>query len=66
MFRATRENRGEDRFFEVKAIILVLGASLGIAGMIYEIGWLIWTAIAVVAAAIILRLIVDRKNRMSQ
>lgn len=66
MFRPTRENRGEDRFFEVKAIVLVLGASLGIAGMIYQIDWLIWTAIAVVAAAIILRLIIDRKNRQSE
>ena len=66
MFRATRDNRGEDRYFEIKAIVLVLGASLGIAGMVYEIGWLIWAAIVVVAAAIILRLIVDRKKRMSE
>ena len=63
MFRARRDRTGEDRYFEVKAIILVLGASLGIAGMVYQIEWLIWAAIAVVAAGVILRLIHDRKQR---
>lgn len=63
MFRPSRDNRGDDRFFELKALILVLGASLGIAGMIYEIEWLIWAAIAVVAVAIILRMMANRKGK---
>jgi hypothetical protein len=63
MFRARRDSRGDDRHFEVKAALLVLGASLGIAGMIYEIGWLVWAAIGVVAVAMILRLIADRQRR---
>jgi 4-hydroxybenzoate polyprenyltransferase len=62
MLRPSRENRGEDRLFAVKTLLLVTAASLGIAGMMYRIEWLIWAAIAVVAAGIILRLIADRKR----
>ena len=62
MLRPTREPRGDDRFFEVKVILLIVGASLGLAGMLYNNEWLIWAALAVVAAAIILRLVVNRKR----
>ena len=62
MFRPSREHRGEDRFFEIKALLLVVAASLGIAGMVYELSWLIYAAIAFVAAGIILRIVAARQK----
>ena len=62
MLRPTREPRGEDRFFEVKVILLVLGASLGVAGMVYKRSWLIYLAMACVAAGIVLRIIAARSR----
>jgi hypothetical protein len=62
MFRPSRENRGEDRYFEVKAVLLVLAASFGIAGMVYQRSWLIYAAIAFVAAGIILRIAAARRK----
>jgi hypothetical protein len=62
MFRASRGRSGEDRFFAVKVALLVVGAALGIAGMAYEIGWLVWAAIAVVGTGIILRLLAGRRT----
>jgi LPXTG-motif cell wall-anchored protein len=38
----------EDRTLGIRAALLVLGASLGIAGMAGEKDWLIYTAIGVV------------------
>ena len=62
MFRPSREQRGEDRFFEIKALLLVIAASLGIAGMVSELSWLIYAAIAFVAASIILRIVAARQK----
>ena len=62
MFRPSREQREADRFLEVKAILLVVAASLGIAGMVYERSWLMYAAVAVVAAGIILRIIAARQK----
>jgi hypothetical protein len=62
MFRVSRERSGEDRFFAVKAAMLVIGAAVGIAGMVYQIGWLVWAAIVIVGTGIILRLIAARRR----
>ena len=62
MLRPSREHRGDDRFFEVKVVLLVLGASLGIAGMVYKRSWLIYLAMACVMAGIILRIIAARSK----
>jgi hypothetical protein len=62
MFRPSRAERGDDRFFEIKAVLLVVAASLGIAGMVYERSWLIYAAIAFVAAGIILRIVAARQK----
>jgi hypothetical protein len=62
MFRVSRERSGEDRFFAIKVVLLVVGGALGVAGMVYEIGWLVWAAIVVVGAGIILRLIAGRRS----
>ena len=62
MFRASRGDlTGADRFFAIKAVLFVLGASLGIAGMVTETGWLVWIAIGVLAVAIVVRLVGSRR-----
>jgi hypothetical protein len=63
MFRASRGDvTGSDRFFAIKALLFVVGASLGIAGMVTETGWLVWIAISVLAVAIVVRLIGSRRT----
>ena len=62
MFRAARGNvTGSDRFFAIKAVLFVVGASLGIAGMVSETGWLVWIAIGVLTIAIVVRLVGSRR-----
>ena len=51
-----------DRFLELKALLLVIGAGLGLAGMATQREWLVWAAIVVVASALVLRLIGRRSN----
>ena len=58
MFRASRGDvTRPDRFFAIKAVLFVVGASLGIAGMVAEAGWLVWVAIGVLAVAIVVRMV---------
>jgi hypothetical protein len=63
IFRPSRERRGDDRLLELKALLFVVGASVGVAGMISGRAWLVWIAIAVVAAGVAVRLIGERKGR---
>ena len=39
----------EDRTQEIRALLLVLGASLGLAGMLTETSWLVYAGIGVLA-----------------
>jgi hypothetical protein len=41
--------RGEDRTQELRILLLVTGASIGLAGMVYEISWLVYAGIGVLA-----------------
>ena len=66
MFRVSRDRKGEDSFFAIKVALFAVGAALGIAGMAYGVEWLVWIAIAVVAAGIILRLIAARRDRLDE
>ncbi len=58
----SHERRPHDPFLALKAVLLVLGASLGIAGMVNDIAWLVYLAIAVIAVGIVLRLVQQRRN----
>jgi hypothetical protein len=49
--------RPEDRTQELRALSLVLGASLGLAGMVSEISWLVYAGIGVVAVGGVLALV---------
>lgn len=42
--------RHEDKTQELRILLLVSGASLGLAGMVYEMSWLVYVAIGVLAA----------------
>lgn len=61
MFRVSRE-KAAGRFFVVKTFLFVLGASLGIAGMVSQRDWLVVIAIVVLAIGVIFRLI-DKRIR---
>ncbi len=47
----------EDNTQELRALLLVVGASLGLAGMITETSWLVWAGIGVLAVGGIIALI---------
>jgi hypothetical protein len=61
MFRPSRD-RGTPRYFEIKALLLVIGASVGVMGMVQDRSWLIWIGIGILLVAMILRLIARRKK----
>lgn len=60
IFRPDRSRRGVDRFLDVKMLIFVIGAALGVIGIAREIDWLVYAAIAVLAVGVILRLLRGR------
>jgi hypothetical protein len=47
----------EDRTQEIRALLLVVGAVIGLVGMLTERSWLVYTAIGVVSLGGILALI---------
>lgn len=55
IFRPDRRSRADDRFLPHKTLIFALGAMLGIAGIAFEIGWIVYAGIAVLALGVILR-----------
>ncbi len=63
MIFTSRERRPQDPFLELKAVLLVLGASLGIAGMVNNIPWLVYSGIAVIAVGMVIRIIQRRRNK---
>lgn len=61
IFRPSREP-GDSRYFEIKALLLVIGASIGVVGMAQERSWLVWIGIGILLVAMILRLMASRRN----
>ncbi len=58
MFRASRRRReGEDRFLAWKVRLFAAGAAAAFAGMATSRPWLVWTGIAILAVAVVLRLL---------
>ena len=56
IFRPARDG-GNPRFLEVKTLLLVIGTSIGLAGMLREISWLVWVGIAILLAGVALRFV---------
>lgn len=61
IFRPSREHQN-DRWFELRAALFVIGASLGIAGMVSARGWLVWIAIAIIAVGVAFRFVPSTHN----
>ena len=59
IFRPRRDS-GEDPHLELKGALLLVGAALGIFGMVRQRDALVIAGIAVIAAGVILRLVRDR------
>jgi hypothetical protein len=62
LFRVSRENQGEDRFFYPKVILFSVGGGIGVAGMASGRDWLVGIAIGVVGVGILLRFLGRRDN----
>lgn len=52
---ASRSRSREDRYLHARVALLCLGAGLGLAGMLLDISWLIWIALAALLAGLALR-----------
>ena len=59
-------NRHPDNTQEIRALLLVTGASLGLAGMITETSWLVWLGIGVLAVGGIIAIIRRWKIRQAE
>jgi hypothetical protein len=57
-----RSRRGEDVWLGQKMIFFAVGAGLGMGGMITGRQWLVWAAIAVLAAGLGLRIAARRRT----
>jgi hypothetical protein len=61
MIRPSREPVST-RFMELKALMLVVGASIGLVGMMQDRSWLVWIGIGILLVAIVLRLVANRNK----
>lgn len=52
---ASRSRPREDRYLNARVALMCVGAGLGLAGMLLDIGWLIWIALAALLAGLALR-----------
>lgn len=50
-----RSRTGEDRYLRARVALMCAGAALGLAGMILDITWMIWLALATLLAGVALR-----------
>jgi hypothetical protein len=56
----------EDRTQEIRVVLLVIGASIGLAGMMLQLSWLVYVAIGVLAVGGILAILRRWKIRQSE
>ena len=59
-FRASRQRRGHDALLPHKMFLVMIGGALGLAGMAFEQGWLVWAAIGVLAIVMVISLVQRR------
>lgn len=52
---ASRSRPGEDRHLHARVALMCVGAGLGLAGMLLDMGWLIWIALAALLTGLALR-----------
>lgn len=51
----SRSRPREDRYLHVRVALMCAGAGVGLAGMLLDIGWLVWIALAALLAGLALR-----------
>jgi hypothetical protein len=61
-FRVDRSRREGDRFLGQKMLFFVLGASAGLAGMTTDTDWLIYLAVLLLSAGLVLRMLDSRRE----
>jgi len=52
---ASRSRPREDRYLRLRVALLCVGAGLGLTGMLLDIAWMIWIALAALLAGLALR-----------
>ena len=52
---ASRSRPRKDRYLYARVALLCVGAGLGLGGMLLDIGWLVWIALAALLAGLALR-----------
>jgi len=57
LFRASREDRKGDRWLDLRLLLFVVGAAFAMIAIMLDIAWLVWVAIAVLFAGMILGLV---------
>lgn len=62
IFRPSREKRGPDPFLPHKMFIMLFGGALGLAGMAFQLGWLVYTAVGVLAIVFVLDIVNKRRS----
>jgi hypothetical protein len=62
MFLPSRGRKGSDHYYPAKAVILIVGAGLLLAGVRSDTGWLINVAIGLLAVAVILRFLPQKPS----
>jgi len=63
ILRPSRQRRGEDPHLQTRMLIFVAGAVLALTGIRTERSWLVWIAVAVLAAGVLLGWIGRRGGR---
>jgi hypothetical protein len=61
MIRIDRSRRSDDIWLGQKMIFFVVGAALGVGGMVTGQEWLIWVAVAVLVLGFLLRVLGRRR-----
>jgi membrane protein implicated in regulation of membrane protease activity len=62
LLRTSRERHGHDPFLPHKMFIIMIGGAIGLAGMAFEVSWLVYVAIGVLAIAVVLSWVQKRRS----
>jgi hypothetical protein len=62
LFRPRRGDTGPDRSLDHRMLLFAIGAALALVGIAFDLGWLVYIAIATLAAGAILGIIRQRRH----
>ena len=61
-----RSRTDDERYLRARTALMCVGAGLGLAGMLLDILWLIWLALAILLAGVALRHVRPREEGEEQ